>query len=46
MLNAQVEDRFNKIWSRIDTLTTRIAWATGAAMALGAVITVVAGMLK
>ena len=36
--NVKIDDTFEKIFNRIDTLTTRIAWATGAAVMLGAVI--------
>lgn len=39
LLNEHVDRDFEKIFERIDTLATRLAWATGAAAMLGAVIT-------
>ncbi len=42
LLNSQINKKFDKIFDRIDALTTRIAWMAGAAMMLGAVISLAA----
>ena len=42
LLNKQHAETTEKIFDRIDALTTRIAWMTGAAVALGAVLSLAA----
>ena len=41
-LNLVTAQNFDRIFDRIDKLTTRIAWAAGAAVMLGGVITLAA----
>jgi len=42
LVNEKCDAMMIKVFDRIDTLTTRIAWMTGAAAALGAVIGIAA----